>query len=108
MVTKQTYFISLDKETISEVSVPDTTEYEIYATEGEVDRIKLLMEENDQRDFWFAARNILVKPFAEKEVDVMRMEDDENLMEVYQLIYRFGTEETQKKLNELGVFPYEQ
>ena|SRR5690625_5214192 len=102
MVNKKTYFISFDKETISEVSVPDTVEYEVYVTKEELEEFKSLIRENEQRNFWFATRNLLLKPFNEKEVDGMRQESDDNLMKAFQFIYRYGTVETKGKLREIG------
>lgn len=102
MPEKQVYYISLDKRTISKVSVPDTTEYAIVVTENELETITSLLEENDKHDFWFAMKNIPLKPFNEREVDDMRQEDYDNLMKVYQYIYEFGTPETREKLAEVG------
>lgn len=105
MENKKTYFISFDKETISEVSVPDTVEYEVYVTKEELEEFKSLIRENERRDFWFATRNLLLKPFNEKEVDDMRREDDDNLMKAFQFIYRYGAVETKEKLKEIGFNP---
>lgn len=105
MAERKTYFISLDKQTISEVSVPDTVEYEIYVTDDELEKFKTLIRDNDHRDFWYAMKNIVFKPFAEKEVDEMRQQDDDNLIQAYQFIYQYGTEETRQKLTEVGFKP---
>jgi|GEM_PF-1448901 len=102
MENKKTYFISLDKKTISEVSVPDTVEYEVYVTKEELEEFKSLIRENEQQEFSFATRNLLLKPFNEMEVDDMREESDDNLMKEFQFMYRHGTLETKEKLNEVG------
>lgn len=102
MAKQSTYFISLDKQRISDISVPDTVEYEVYVTEEELVMFKELIRENEQRDFWYAMKNIIFKPFAEKEVDDMRQQDDENLMKAYQFIYQYGTQQTRRKLIEMG------
>lgn len=102
MPEKKSYFISLDKERIDEISIPDTTEYEVLLTPEELEVIKRLIHDNDHRDFWFAMKNVTFKPFNEKPVDDMRKSDDENLMKMYKLIYRYGTAETKSKLREMG------
>lgn len=99
---KKSYFISLAKRTVSDVSIPDTVEYEVITTPSQIVAFQSLLEENDSKDFIFAAKNIPFKPFAEGEVDEMRKESDDNLMEVYEFIYNFGTEETREKLKEVG------
>lgn len=102
MPEKKSYFISLDKERIDEISIPDTTEYEVVLTSEELEVIKRLIKDNDHRDFWFAMKNITFTSFNEKPVDDMRKKDDDNLMETYRLIYRYGTDETKRKLREMG------
>jgi len=105
MNERKTYFISFDKERISEVSVPDTVEYEVNVTEDELNIFRTIMRENKHRNFLFATRNLLLKPFNEREVDEMRSEDDINLMRAFQFIYEYGTEETKQKLREMGYDP---
>lgn len=102
MTERQSYFISLDKERIDEISIPDTTEYEVLLTNEELEVFKRLIRDNDHRDFWYAMKNITFLPFNENEVDEMRKQDDDNLMKAYKLIYRYGTDETKRKLQDMG------
>jgi|SRR5690625_729417 len=102
MPERKSYFISLDKQRISEVSVPDTIEYEVYVTNDELETFRSLIRDNDHRDFWYAMSNIVFKPFEENEVDEMRKQDDDNLMKAYRFIYHYGTDETRQKLAEIG------
>jgi len=102
MPERKAYFISLDKNRISEVSVPDTTEYEVLVTNEELETYKSLVEASGQRDFSYALENIVFKPFAEVEPDEMRKKDDDNLMLVFQFLYQYGTPETKRKLEEVG------
>jgi len=102
MSEKKSYFISLDKERIDDISIPDTIEYEVLLTNEELEVVRRLIRDNDHRDFWYAMKNITFTSFNEKEVDDMRKEDDDNLMRTYQLIYRHGTEETRQKLRDMG------
>src|SRR5699024_8582374 len=103
MVAKQSFFVSLAKETITEVSIPDTTEYEIIATEEEIDEIKALLRDNEHHNISFAASNLPVKPFSEQEVDRKRQHEHDNLLRIYHLLYKYGTMETKQKLNEIGL-----
>ncbi|HLQ82305.1 MAG TPA: hypothetical protein VK121_00470 [Pseudogracilibacillus sp.] len=98
----KTYYISLDKRTVSEVSVPDTVEYEVRATPSQIVKFENILQDNDAKEFEFAIKNIPFKPFAEKEVDEMREESDDNVMAAYHFIYQYGTEETRKKIKEIG------
>lgn len=102
MVAKRSFFISLDKETVTEVSVPDTTEYEVLATREEIKSLEVLLRDNEHHNFWFAMRNLAVKPFAEEEVEDIRQKEHENLLNVYKFMYEHGTEETKRKLEEIG------
>lgn len=102
MTEKKSYFISLDKERIDDISIPDTTEYEVLLTNEELEVIRQLIRDNDHRDFWYAMKNITFTSFNEEEVDDMRQEDDDNLMKTYKLIYQYGTEETKQKLRDMG------
>ncbi len=99
---RKSYFISMDKQRIDETSIGDTTEYEVIVNSDELETFKSYIAANNTRDFWFAMQNITFKPFNEVEVDDMRVEDDDNLMKAYQFIYAHGTEETKRKLGEIG------
>lgn len=99
---KDYYYISLAKGTISKVSVPDTVEYEVYATSSDIQRFNALLEENHERDISFVTKNVPFKPFAEDEADQMRAKNDNTLTEAFEFLYKFGTEETREKLKEVG------
>lgn len=103
MALRKSYFVSLDKETITEMSIPDTAEYEIIVTQEELEQFKMLLRSNESDDFWFAMRNLVFKPFAEDEVEGMREDMDDNLMRVYQYLYNFGSMETKEKLIATGL-----
>ena len=102
MTTKRSYFISMDKETITEVSIGDTTEYEVLANTEEITYFKSLLRENERSDFWFAMRNIPFKPFNEEEPEKMRRREDDNILRAYQFLFDHGTPETKEKLREIG------
>jgi len=103
MIERKSYFVSLDKETITEMSIPDTAEYEILATQEELEEFRALLAKEKKENFWFAMRNIVFKPFAEGEVEGIREEMDENLMRAYRFLYEHGTMETKEKLAQAGL-----
>lgn len=103
MTTKKSYFVSLDKETITEMSIPDTVEYEIRVTQEELEQFNVLLRRNKSENFWFAMRNLVFKPFAEGEVEGMREDMDDNLMKAYRFLYEHGTMETKEKLAQAGI-----
>lgn len=98
--TKKTYYISLDKRTISKTSFADRDEYEVYTTLSDIARFEVLFDENHERDLYYALVDIPFKPFAE--VDEMREESEANIIDIYKFIYNFGTEETREKLKTIG------
>jgi len=102
-MAKKSYFVSLDKETITEMSIPDTAEYEIRVTQEELEEFNVLLRKNKHENFWFAMRNLVFKPFAEGEVEGMREDMDENLMKAYRFLYEHGTMETKEKLAQAGL-----
>lgn len=102
MATKKRYFISMDKGTITEVSIGDTTEYEVLANTEEITYFKSLLRDNERTDFWFAMRNIAFKPFDEEEPEKMRRRENDNILRAYQFLFDFGTPETKEKLRAIG------
>src|SRR5699024_2256973 len=102
MTEKKSSFISLDKERIDDISIPDTTEYEVLLTNEELQVIRQLSRDNDHRDYWYEMINIVFTSFNEDEVYDMRQEDDVNLMRTYNVIYQYGTEETKQNQRDMG------
>lgn len=103
MNNRKRYFVSINKETIMRISVPDADEYEIYATHGEITRLRKLLATKENSNFWFTVQNILFDPLASSENALVRDDENENLKHIYQFVYRHGTEETQQKIESLGI-----
>lgn len=101
MPEKKSYFVSLDKQTITRVSVPDTTEYEVLLNSAELTMFKALISNYDD-GVWSTMENIVFKPFDENNGDLMSKQEDDNLIEVYHYMYRYGTDATRTKLAEIG------
>lgn len=101
MTDRKSYFVSLEKAHISEVSVPDSTEYEILATEDELKQLEQLF--NQKEDHEKKAVEFLAKPFNEWGADDERDAYDTKLIDIYNLIYQLGTNETKEKINKMGL-----
>lgn len=80
MRNRKRYFVSVTKQTITRISIPDADEYEIYATNGEIIELRRLLMTKDNRNFWFTMRNIVFDPLASTESD--HISDEENVMHV--------------------------
>ncbi|HZW67125.1 MAG TPA: hypothetical protein VFF20_00720 [Pseudogracilibacillus sp.] len=102
MATRERYFISMNKETVTKVSVADTTEFEVLANLEEITYFKALLRDNEREDFWYMMRNVMLKPFNEKQPEKMRQREDDNIIKAYQFIHDYGTPETKEKLHEMG------
>lgn len=96
------YYIPVDMRSVSDTSVATTNEYEVYATPSEITTFKQLINDIAEHNSIFALKSIPLKPFAEEEVDDMRKDDYDTLMKAYQFIHTYGTEETRKKVEEVG------
>ncbi len=102
-MARNKYFVTVDTEEISEVSLPDNgIEYEIYATPVEVKEIEVLFARKDKnaKD----AVKFVGKPFDERPVDAKRDSYEEYLIAIYRKLYELGTDETRKGIKELKLF----
>lgn len=102
---KRKYYVNLNPismNNISEVKVDDgkLIEYEIEATEDEIRNLKRLLDEVQAHDMELADL-FTFKHFNEEFTEADRKETQEGLNQVFQELYRLGTEETKKALEEL-------
>lgn len=100
MQGKKRYFVSVTKETITRVSIPDADEYEIYATKAEITELRRILQARENRNFLFTMRNIVFDPLASSEAEMLD-EENEHLKYIYEFLYRHGTEETKEKIRSL-------
>lgn len=102
MNEKKQYFVTVDKEDIREISIPESgIEYEVYASPNERKEIEMLFVEKDKSAK--GAVEFLGKPFDEWGADDERNRYDNNLIKVYQKIYELGTPSTKEKIKETGL-----
>ncbi|MFC3040318.1 hypothetical protein ACFOGI_08620 [Virgibacillus xinjiangensis] len=102
MAEKKQYFVTIDTEEIREVSIPDSgIEFEIEATEGQVEELRHLFIKRNQNAV--NASNYVHKPFDEWGADEERASYNKHMVEVYRKVYELGTKETKEKISELGI-----
>ncbi|TQS75569.1 hypothetical protein DX933_04640 [Ornithinibacillus gellani] len=102
MNEKQIYYVTVDKEDIRTMSVPDSgIEFEIEASTDEVEEIRDLFKK--KKSHAVKAVEYLAKPFDEFSVDDERYGYDAHLMEIYRRIYLLGTDDTKQKMREMGI-----
>ena len=101
MPLRKSYFVSLDKEEITEVSIPDTTEFEIKATDSDIAELNNLFREKNKREK--KAVEFLAKPFNEWGADDERDAYDNYLTSIYNRLYQLGTLETKQKIERMGL-----
>ncbi|WP_390308128.1 hypothetical protein [Virgibacillus sediminis] len=102
MAEKKYYYVTVDTEEVREVSVPDSgIEFEIYATEGQVEELRQLFIKRNKRAV--DASNYVHKPFDEWGADEERASYDKYMVEIYRKVYELGTARTKEKINELGI-----
>ena len=102
MNEKKHYFVTIDKEDIQEISIPDNgIEYEIYATHEEMKEVEMLFIE--KRKNAKDAAKFLKKPFDEWGAHDERNEYETNLIKIYQKVYDLGTASTKEKIEKIGL-----
>lgn len=97
---KKPYYVSVQSNTILEdASVPH--EFEIYATEEEVERLsELLFYKGEADDTTFARAFI---PFMEYHHDRQNDLYDAGLINVYRYLYEIGSAQTRQHIEQMGI-----
>lgn len=99
---RKRYFVTIDMAMmrLSTTKTPDNTiQYEIYATDEEADKIKALLEQIRSEDF--REEQVFQHPFQEKKSDQEKEATQNELQELYQIIYDLGTIETKEVVKDL-------
>lgn len=104
---KQTYYVTVDigsnaGQIRDQLSLNDPNyDFEIEATEEEIHQLEELFERIEEDDF----QTFLVAhlPYRTKERAELSREEDKKISQIYQMIYRLGTEETKKQMRESGI-----
>lgn len=101
-MNRERYYVTVDMSMmkISETKIPDNTiQYEIYANNEEVDKINALIEQIKSEDF--RQEEIFQRPFQEGKADEDKETTDNELQELYTIIYDLGTIETKDVVKDL-------
>ncbi|PAE88362.1 hypothetical protein [Shouchella clausii] len=99
---RKRYFVTIDMAMmrLSTTKTPDNSiQYEIYATDEEADKIKALLEQIRSEDF--REEQVFQHPFQEKKADQEKEATQNELQELYQIIYDLGTIETKEVVKDI-------
>lgn len=103
MSEKKTYYVSVQAGTMLEDKGAAAFEFEIRATEKELDKLRLVFEEMEDAasDTFFRSGIPGVPYHHDQENDVY----DDAMVRVYRMIHELGTPETKKHIEEMGILP---
>ncbi|MBA4544429.1 MULTISPECIES: hypothetical protein [Thermoactinomyces] len=106
MDDKKTYYVTVEigqrsGEIRDHLEVNDANyDFEIKATEEEIERLERLFREAEEEDFTtFVKAHI---PFLDNESQE-NVKEDGTLRKIYRMIYQLGTEETKRRMDESGM-----
>jgi hypothetical protein len=99
---KKTYYVTVDG-TIHEQQLLDDGPYDfaIEASDDEIQALQALFEKTYDHDWHTYLEAHL--PYETEERQQASLEVDEDVREIYQMIYRLGTEETKRGIASLGL-----
>ncbi|WP_026690097.1 hypothetical protein [Alteribacter aurantiacus] len=102
-MNKQTYFISINQgsriEIFTERTDPSLIQYEVQVDEAEIEEFLNLVHRFREKDV--EPEQIFVRPFNEPAADRDKEELKYDTRELFEMIYRYGTEKTKRDLEEL-------
>lgn len=103
MADKKLYYVTIDTKEVRPYSVPDNEiEFEIRATEEQVLEIEEVFAQLN-KESKNAAEYIATTPFDEWGVDDERSQYQDDIKRLFHIIATLGTEESKKKLQEMGI-----
>lgn len=97
---KGVFYVTLETGEISQQPNPETNgvQYAIEATPNEMKELEILFsKKRDDMDFLYT------KPMDEGSVDKDRKEDYSAMMGIFKKLYEYGTAQTRKQIDEIGV-----
>ncbi|MEG9299091.1 hydrolase [Mangrovibacillus sp. Mu-81] len=105
METRNTYFIDISSgDVVPHAEEAKSVSYQIRATPEEVTKLKTLLEKNhDDEMSTFTRAHI---PFREYHKDPENAQYDHSMKEIFEMIFKLGTEETRRNIKEMGVLNY--
>lgn len=97
-MAKKKYYISISEKRITEVSLPESAEFEILADEEDIRKLESIMKEFDEI-IEEEAFNLLTPLASHHQTDG---EYNNDLRRFYNLIYELGTEKTKKEMENMN------
>ncbi|MDQ0243574.1 hypothetical protein J2S09_001119 [Bacillus fengqiuensis] len=98
---RQRYYVSVESGEIHDEKLDDQVHYyEIEATSRQVREIEMLLSELEETEY---DPKPIVKSFNEENGDEIRSEQHYLMTELYEKIYGFGTNETKREIQSLGI-----
>lgn len=98
---KKTFYVSVGSKQIVDEANEINFDFEIKATDEEIDKLAELFEVIDESDEQTHFRALL--PFKEYHKDKENDAYDYDLKQIYQTLYELGTEETRKHIEQMNV-----
>lgn len=100
---KKTYYVSVGSGDIIRQEDAANFEFEIHATEEELNKLEELFEEKEEADNGSARRAIT--PYYEYHHDGENDAYDASLREIYKLIHKLGSAETKAHIESMNLNP---
>lgn len=100
-MNKNTYYISVGSKEISKLKEASPYEFEIEATDDEIEQLRDLFNQANTSDWksFFRAH----APYIQYHFDRENDQYDENIYHAYELIYKLGDEETKRHIERMGI-----
>ncbi|WP_458412149.1 hydrolase [Schinkia sp. CFF1] len=98
---KSTYYISVGSREISKIKTASPFELEIEATENEIRTLREIFDEMYSAD-WMGFFRAHV-PYVQYHYDRPNDQIDQNLTNVYQMLYELGKPETKQHIETMGI-----
>lgn len=99
---KKTYYVAVGSGDILEDKSDSPYEFEIEATQEEIDQLQELFNDRHQADWytWIGA-HIPIVPYHQLDKD--NDQYDDNLYAIYKMLYELGSPETKSEIEKLGI-----
>lgn len=100
-MVKKKIFVTVNAAEVREVSIPGDVEFEIIATEEDVLEIQNIFNRMD--DETKSGLKYLARPFNEKSVDQKRDNESDDMVAIYELLHKLGTDETREDIESMDI-----
>jgi hypothetical protein len=99
---KATYYVTVDGSINMEQNLDDAPyDFEVIATDAEIEKLQALYQRAYNQDF--ATFKVANLPYRTEERMKENKDVDQYVNEIYTTIHRLGSEETRKRIEELGL-----